>query len=75
MSTYWYGNDCTYPSRGWKANAAHGVGTIVTLAFAPLAQDAFGGTTDQSTCGVACEYTCTRLGDALVGGSNRWQYH
>lgn len=26
--TDWYGRDCTYPSSGWNASAAHGVGTI-----------------------------------------------
>jgi hypothetical protein len=26
--THWYGRDCTYPSSGWNASAAHGVGTI-----------------------------------------------
>jgi hypothetical protein len=25
--TYWYGSDWTYPSSGWNAKAAHGVGT------------------------------------------------
>lgn len=33
--THWYGRDCTYPSSGWKASAAHGVGTVMSLASAP----------------------------------------
>lgn len=32
--THWYGRDCTYPSSGWKASAAHGVGTIMLSALA-----------------------------------------
>lgn len=27
LVTHWYGSDWTYPSSGWNARAAHGVGT------------------------------------------------
>lgn len=30
LVTHWYGNDWTYPSSGWKASAAHGVGTEIS---------------------------------------------
>lgn len=28
--SHWYGSDWTYPSSGWKARAAHGVGTEIS---------------------------------------------
>jgi hypothetical protein len=74
--THWYGRDCAYPSSGWKASAAQGVGTDISI---PLrAVDGSNlllnerGITHQATGGGVYGCTCISVGDVPACESNRW---